>query len=122
MRCCDQVVYVEQRVGARNNVIRVDWIHVVNQDPTVDLVPIYTKITTVVADNNFVSKIAPLSRRVESLVQIAIKAERADPDMATQRQITKALSEVLDATKLSVCPKDRHRHRPEKARVHRTHA
>lgn len=82
MGCRNEIVGINERVRARYDVIHIDWIHVVNKDPAVDLESFNTKVATVVSNDYLVSQILPLSRLVESLVDVAIETERRGSNLA----------------------------------------
>lgn len=102
MRCSDEIVWVNERIRARDDVIGVNWVHVMDQDSAVDLIAFHTEVTTVVSDDYFVTKVFPFPRLVESLVEIAIEAESTDSDLARQREIAKALDESFDSAEFTV--------------------
>jgi hypothetical protein len=98
----DEIVWVDQRVCARYDVIHVDRIHVVDKDPAVDLESFDAKVAPVVADDHLVSQVLPLSRLVESLVDVAIETECSGPDLPRQREIAKAFDETFDPTEFTI--------------------
>lgn len=69
------------------DLIRSNRVHVVNEDTTIDFVPLKTKIAAIVARYYLISNSFPLSRLVKTLIQITIEPKRLVSNAATDSQV-----------------------------------
>jgi len=69
------------------DLIRSNRVHVVDEDTTIDFVPLKTKITAIIARNDLISDSFPLSGLVKTLVQITIEPESLISNAATDSQV-----------------------------------
>lgn len=58
------------------DLIRSNRVHVVNEDTTIDFVPLKTKIAAIIARYDLISDSFPLGGLVKTLIQITIEPER----------------------------------------------
>lgn len=70
------------------DLIRSNRIHVVNEDTTIDFVPLKTKIAAIVARNDLISYSFPLSRLIKTLIQITIEPKSLISNATADSQIT----------------------------------
>lgn len=82
------------------DLIRLNRVHVVNKNTTVDFVSFKTKITPIIARNDLVSNSFPLSGLVKTLIQITIEPESLISDAATDSQI---IVPIFDGVKKNKC-------------------
>lgn len=69
------------------DLIRSNRIHVVNEDTTIDFVPLKTKIASIVARNDLISDSFPLGGLVKTLIQITIEPERLISNATADSQV-----------------------------------
>lgn len=69
------------------DLIRSNRVHVVNEDTTIDFVPLKTKIAAIVARYNLISNPFPLHGLVKTLIQITIETKSLASDSATDSQV-----------------------------------
>lgn len=99
----DQIFWIHQVIGSVENIVFGYRVHVVNDHPTVNVVTIDSKITTVVSNYEFVSKTLPFSSLVELLVQISVESESVFPNVTIgQLQILEPLLEGFKFAKFGV--------------------
>lgn len=55
-----------------------------NQNSAMNIVSRYTKVTTLVPEDSYVSGSLPLTARVEGLVEMTIKPESSDTNLAVE--------------------------------------
>src|SRR4051794_20540131 len=84
------------------NMLRQHRIHVMDQRSIVDLVALYTQVTTIVSDNYIISKTSPFSRSIELLVDVTIETESHYTDLSGKRQITESLFERVESSQFRV--------------------
>ena len=118
---CDEVVWIGQGVAAVNDVININRIHVVHENLAMDFKPLNAKIAAIITNNDLIAKVLPLSRTIESLVDVPIKPERTHPNLTGEREIAKALNEFFNAFEFPVGSSTHRRHRPL-AHDHRKYA
>ena len=69
------------------DLIRSNRIHVVDEDTTIDFVPLETKIAAVIARYDLISDSFPLSGLVKTLIQITIEPESLISNATTDSQV-----------------------------------
>lgn len=69
------------------DLIRSNRVHVVNEDTTIDFVPLKTKITAIVARNDLISDSFPFIGLVKTLIQITIEPESLVSNTAADSQV-----------------------------------
>jgi hypothetical protein len=79
----DQKFRIEDVCIAVFDVIQIHGIHVVDDWTIIDLVTLNPQVTRLVSSDNMLSNQAPLSRRVETLVDIPLETESRDPDLSS---------------------------------------
>lgn len=72
-----------------------------------DLIALYTQVTTIVSDDHIFSKTSPLSRSVELLVDVTIESESCHSNLSGERQITESFFERVQSSQFRV-PKNLH--------------
>lgn len=50
-----------------------------------NLIALYTQVTTIVSDDHVVTKTSPLSRSIELLVDVTIESECRNPNLSFKR-------------------------------------
>jgi hypothetical protein len=98
----DEKIRIQKRILTSDYVVDNDWIHVMYQESVVDLIPFYTQIAAVITHDDVISKLFPLSRSVETLIQPTIEAECGHSDLSTNGKIAKALDEAVYPAKFAV--------------------
>lgn len=91
----DQVVGIEEAVIAIFELLEGDRIQVMNVETLMDLIAINTQIACVVANDDLVTSLTPLSRRVEALIHPTGVTERRSTYLTFEREIVKPLFEGL---------------------------
>ena len=82
-----------QKIGVQDvrieefDLIRLNRVHVVNEDTTIDFVSFKTKIAAIVSRNDLISDSFPLCGLVKTLVQITIEPKRLISNTATNSQV-----------------------------------
>lgn len=82
-----------QKIGIQHvrieefNLLRSNRVHVVNEDTTIDFVPLKTKIAAIVARYDLISDSFPLSRLVKTLIQITIEPESLISNTTADSQV-----------------------------------
>ena len=69
------------------DLIRSNRVHVVDEDTTIDFVPLKTKIAAIIARNDLISDSFPLSGLVKTLIQITIEPKRLISNATTDSQV-----------------------------------
>ena len=69
------------------DLIRSNRVHVMNEDTTIDFVPLKTKIAAIIARYDFISNSFPLSGLVKTLIQITIEPERLISNATADSQV-----------------------------------
>lgn len=111
---CDKVLRIENDIVSVLDVLQSHWIYVMNEQPVVDLVAWYAQITTVVSDNDFVSKTMPFSGPVELLVDPSIEAKCRFADLTPQDEVLEPIFEGVEAFQFRITPNPRsHRLSPQ---------
>jgi len=72
-RCGDEEFRIDKRWIPLENIDLCDWVHVVNDDSTMDLIALDTQIAAIVSDNNRIPNTDPLSRAVKALIDPSIE-------------------------------------------------
>lgn len=83
----DQKIRI-QDVGIKEfDLIRLDRVHVVNEDTTVDRITFKTQIAAIIARNDLISDPFPLHGLVKTLVQITIESKSLVSDPTADSQV-----------------------------------
>ena len=106
--CCDQVLWLEYPFVAVTKVVDHHRIHVMDIDPTVDLVPIDSQIATIVTNDDMIPNLLPLARPVELLVDVAVPTKRGISNVSVEGEVAVALFEGFELEKLRIRPNPRH--------------
>lgn len=69
------------------DLIRSNRVHVVNDDTTIDFVPLKTKITAIIARYDLISDSFPLIGLVKTLIQITIEPKSLISNAAADSQV-----------------------------------
>lgn len=69
------------------NLLRSNRVHVMNEDTTIDFVPLKTKIAAIIARYDLVSDSFPLSGLVKTLIQITIEPESLISNTTADSQV-----------------------------------
>lgn len=87
----DKELRIDKRQIPLQNIDLRDWVHVMDDDSTVDLIALDAQITAIVSDNNLVSSLSPLSRAVKALIDPSIEPKGGCSYNTTEREVLKAL-------------------------------
>lgn len=69
------------------DLIRSNRVHVVNEDTTIDFVPLKTKIAAIIARYDLISDSFPLGGLVKTLIQITIEPKSLIPNATADSQV-----------------------------------
>lgn len=69
------------------DLIRLNRVHVVDEDTTIDFVPLKTKIAAIIARNDLIPDSFPLSGLVKTLIQITIEPKSLISNATTDSQV-----------------------------------
>lgn len=69
------------------DLIRLNRVHVVNKDTTIDFVPLKTKIAAIIARYDLITDSFPLGGLVKTLIQITIEPESLISNATTDSQV-----------------------------------
>lgn len=61
MRGSDEKVWIQNPIVTVENIVRRHWVHVVDDDPVMDVIAFDTQITTVVTSNDKLANMSPLT-------------------------------------------------------------
>lgn len=67
-----------------NYLINPNRVHMMDKQLSMNLVTLNSQITTVIPVDNVVSNVSPLSRPVETLVEVSIEAESSYTDISVK--------------------------------------
>lgn len=96
--CCrDQVLGIEDVEVAVVNIFRRDGVHVVDDDPVINLKAFDTQVATKVSSDYLVSDSLPLRRAIECLIEVALIAECSSTNAPTNLQIFKPLFKSIQS-------------------------
>lgn len=79
-------------------------VHVMDVDGVMNVVTFDTHVTSVVPDDDVVSNVPPLSRRVEALVHPAVEPKGCFTDLSTKSEVLEAFLKALDPFEFGVRP------------------
>lgn len=80
-------------IGSMNDVRLPKRIHVMNDQTNMNLVTDHSKIARIVSDNDVSTKLTPLSRLIELLIDPSVEAEGLMTDFALQSKVFESLVE-----------------------------
>jgi len=107
-RTADQEFWIDY-IGVRfSKISNADWIHVMYDQSSEDLVSFDSQVTSQISCYDFVAHLPPYGGSVEVLVQPPLMTERCYADLCVHAQILVSLFEVVDLTELAI-PSSRHR-------------
>lgn len=98
----DKILWIQDKRRPIDDVLHGDRIHVVDHQPSMDLIASHAQIASVVSKNNDVSNVSPFGRSVKPLVDPSIRTKGLFTNLATKVEIAEALFECLEPSKLSV--------------------
>lgn len=98
----DKVFRIEQNIAAVDNVLRGDRVHVVNQNPAVNIETFHAEIAAVVTEDNEVPHRLPLLGTIKDLIQISVETECFLPDTSVQPQILKTLLKCRELDEFTI--------------------
>jgi hypothetical protein len=87
----DQEFWVYDVGITLSNIVDRDRIHVMDQQPILNLSTFYSQITTKIPRYGVSSSRLPLARVVELLIDPSVESERRPTNNPTYREITKAI-------------------------------
>ncbi len=93
MNCGDQKLGIEDHPSSLPNVLRADWVHVMDEWPTVNLPSGNSQITPHVPGNHNIPDLLPLRGAIKDLIHVPVKAEGLLSDSTVQTKIAVALLE-----------------------------
>lgn len=100
----DQKLWIEYVVVAVNNVVCRHRVHVMDDDLVIDLIPFDAEVHTEISGDHIVTSLLPLSRSVESLVQVTIEPESGLPDFTAEPEIGIPLFKGVKPSEFGICP------------------
>ena len=80
----DKVFGIKQNISTVGDVLCGDGIHVMNENPAVNIETFRAEVAAVVAEDNEVAHWLPFFWTVKDLVQISVKAEGFTTDFAAE--------------------------------------
>src|SRR4051812_33525692 len=89
----DKVLRIQDKRRPIDYVLHGDRIHVMNHQPSMDLVTGNAQVTSVVSENNDVSNVSPFERSVKPLVDPPIRPEGRLTHLTTKIKVGKAIFE-----------------------------
>lgn len=108
----DQELRIHEHVRSPEYVILRYWVHVVDDDPSQDIIALDTEVASVVSHDKLITQLLPFGRSIEHLIEVPIVAERVLSDATViQLEISESLLEGLELHKLRVGPDLLARHR-----------
>lgn len=81
------------------DLIRSNRVHVVDEDTTIDFVPLKTKIAAIVARYDLISDSFPLSGLVKTLIQITIEPKSLISNTAADSQVIVPIFDGVEKNK-----------------------
>ena len=102
MCCRDEILRVQKDVGSSTDVIRADWIHVMNRHLSEYPSTGDAQITAVISHDDKVSNSLPLWRTVKELVHVTVKPESLFANHTFHTQILIPLFECRKQNKFRV--------------------
>lgn len=75
MDCTDQELRVQQELALMLDVLDRDRVHMMYDDPIIDLSIGHCKVAAVIPENHVVSNLLPSLRSIEYLIEIAVESE-----------------------------------------------
>jgi hypothetical protein len=100
----DQELGINDVLFARYKIQFTQWIHVVNQETAMNIIARHTKITTIIANNDFIASKLPLPRSVELLIHPPIEAKGLLSYKPLQVEILKPFLKRGEQSKLGISP------------------
>lgn len=113
----DQKFWIENVWISMRYVTNVHWVHVMNNNPGMYLIPIHAKVATQIPGDHIVTYLTPLSRCIELLVDPTVVTESGFADLPPKGQIPVAFFEGLQSPKFSVLSNHRTHHQVREALV-----
>lgn len=83
----DQKIRIQDVRIKEFDLIRSNRVHVVDEDTTIDFVPLKTKIAAIITRYDLISDSFPLSGLVKTLVQITIEPKSLIPNTTADSQV-----------------------------------
>lgn len=102
MRRADEKLRVKDVFLAMLDVIRRHRIHMMDDDPIIDLITRNPEVQTLVSSDNMVTKVSPLSRSVKSLIEVSIVAECRLPDLSPKAKVVVSILECRKTPKFRI--------------------
>ena len=99
----DKVFGIEQNIGTVGDVLCGDRIHVMNENPAVNIETFRAEVAAVIADNDTVTNRLPLLGTIKDLIQISVETEGFLPDTSVQPQILKTLLKCGELDEFGIC-------------------
>jgi hypothetical protein len=100
----DKKFGIDDRKITMKNIVLRDWIHMVDNDSTMDLIARNTEITPVISDNNRVSSMSPFSRAIKALIDPSIEPKGTCSYNTTEREVLKTFFVCFEPCKLRITP------------------
>ena len=92
VRDTDQVIGIQKKLGSILYVLQTYWVHVVNNDLSVNIVSFDAEITAIISDYYLVSNSFPFPRTgVKHLIEYPVESEGLLTDGAMELQIIESL-------------------------------
>lgn len=100
----DQELGIEYVIVAVNDVVGRHRVHVMDDDLVIDLIAFDAEVHTEISGDHIVTSLLPLSRSVESLVQITIEPESGLPDFTAEPEVGIPLFKGVKPSEFGICP------------------
>ena len=72
---CNKKLRIQKQVASIPNILRRDWVHVVDEHPTKNLSPFHAEVAPVIPGDNLIADFFPFGGAIEKLVHVAVKTK-----------------------------------------------
>lgn len=102
VRRCDEILWVENIVITMSDVIRRHRVHMMDDDPIIDLITFDSQIQTLITGNHLVTNMLPLSGSVESLIHVTLEAKSRSSNLSSELEIVISFLERVDPSQFRI--------------------
>ena len=99
----DQILWVEEVVRTVQNILRRQWIHMMNRWVSSNREIMVCHVETIITGDNFKTNVPPLSAMIKTLVKTSLRAEGLGADLSGEVEIVKALLESVEKNEFRIC-------------------
>src|SRR5690606_34519522 len=91
VRGCYKEFWIENPVFFMYDVLRRHGVHMMNDWSIVNIEPVCAQVASLISDDNKASYISPLTRSIETLIQVPIEPKSRPSNSAAKSEVLKPL-------------------------------